>query len=78
MDDGSSLELVEVVLSGLELLDVDDVLSDERLDWIELSALVRAVASVLLSAPDDSSLLIVEAIWFWPEPWGGGGGGRWA
>jgi hypothetical protein len=66
------------VLSELELLDVDDVLSDERLDWIELSALVRAVASVLLSAPDDSSLLIVDAIWSWPEPWRGGGGGRWA
>ncbi|MCJ2063225.1 hypothetical protein MKK63_10940 [Methylobacterium sp. J-088] len=75
MDDGSSLELDELVL---ELLDVDDALSDEKLDWIELSALVRAVASVLLSAPDDSSLLIVEAIWLWPEPWGGGGGGRWA
>ncbi|WP_267359671.1 hypothetical protein [Methylobacterium sp. GC_Met_3] len=70
------MELVELVLSEPELLEVDDVLSDERLEWIELSALVKAVASVLLSAPDDTSLLIVEVIWSWPVPRGGGGGGR--
>ncbi|MCJ2020667.1 hypothetical protein MKK84_25100 [Methylobacterium sp. E-065] len=70
------MELVELVLSEPELLEVDDVLSDERLEWIELSALVKAVASVLLSAPDDSSLLIVEVIWSWPVPLCGGGGGR--
>lgn len=69
MEEGSSF--------ALALLAVESVRSAERLVSMELSADVRAVASVLVRDPVESSLPIVADIWSFIDPGGrGGGGGR--
>ncbi|WP_244413437.1 hypothetical protein [Methylorubrum extorquens] len=60
MDAGSSFEL--------DPLADELVRSADRLVSIEVSADVRAVASVLLREPAESSLLIVEDIWSFIDP----------
>jgi hypothetical protein len=67
MEEGSSFEL--------DLLAVALVESADKLVSIEVRAEVRAVASVLLREPADNSVLIVEDIWSFIDPWGRGGGG---
>ncbi|MCJ2033718.1 hypothetical protein [Methylobacterium sp. J-068] len=53
-EEGSSFELDPLAFALLR--------SADRLVSMELSAVVRAVASVLLREPADNSLLIVEEI----------------
>ncbi|MFC6744333.1 hypothetical protein ACFQFG_04460 [Methylobacterium persicinum] len=75
LDRGRVEGVTPVVAEALDVPDVPEAESDDRLESMALRAEVRAVASVLLSAPLDSWSWMADAIrflpeWAWEVGWG--------